>query len=645
MPAAGDRIGPWTLLEPLGRGGNATVWKASRTVDDDVIALKVLDVRRPTSERYIRFRDEIAVLQTLTGEPGILPLLDHHLPDAPTGRQPAWLAMPVAIPIQDALGARPNLEDVVAVGAEIATTLARLADRGISHRDIKPGNLYEYSGTFVIGDFGLVRFPDKGAITTDDRSLGPRNFLAPEMISGPEDADGSAADVYSLAKTIWALAAHRRWPPPGHQLVESVSTNLASRVPHPRVREVDWIIERATAHDPSERITMREVAANLRAWIEPGATYGAVLDLAEIGERYRGQVADRDRMEVRQRRWLEQATQLLTGWGQALTPVAAELRRHGFGAKFDPHANNVTFVRDGDPNQRPSTNQQLWSQGRCILVSPPGSRNLLLWIGLGMLLFQDGGLCLTVGTQIRTAGGQCDVLSLNQRQVHIDSPEVRHHVADLGNALVTAVPAAVQRFTEEVEASRVADDPLSALRLSPTVSGIVSWLNRESEHAVEGFDSFDPDRVRTLFALPEAQLLEAVAQIESRGWLDVHRAAGGTLVADIASLRPTPLLFIDTDPYLRGWDPRHDAECIANLLMEQSDGQAVVVDLARRLGWEPRRMNPALYVLVRASAIDPSPPSSGAHPFAYDDFLVTARTRRFRANHNRDPEGETGTPL
>ncbi|MBX3028203.1 hypothetical protein KF840_25215, partial [bacterium] len=189
--------------------------------------------------------------------------------------------------------------------------------------------------------------------------------------------------------------------------------------------------------------------------------------------------------------------------------------------------------------------------------------------------------------------------------------------------------------------SRVADDPLSALRLSPTVSAIASWLNRESEHAVEGFDTIDPIQVQTLFALPEKQLVEAIGQIEARGWLDVRRAAGGTLIADIASLRPTSLLFVDTDPYLRNWDPRHDAKRIANLVLEQNDEQAVVVDLARTLGWEPRRMNPALYVLVRASAIDPSPPSSGAYPFAYDDFLVTVRTRRFLADHDRAPDGES----
>lgn len=641
MSLIGGRVGPWTLLGQLGKGGNATVWKAQRSVGEDVIALKVLDARKPTSEPYKRFRDEVKILQALAGEPGILPLLDYDLPDALTRQQPAWLAMPLAVPIQDALGDRPNLEDVVAVGAEIATTLARLAERGISHRDIKPGNLYEYSGRFVIGDFGLVRFPEKEAITTDERSLGPRNFLAPEMITNPEDADGSAADVYSLAKTIWVLATDRQWPPPGHQLVESTSTNLSSRLPHPRVRELDWVVERATAHDPSERITMREMATTLGAWLKPELAQTAVPDLATIGERYQGHVADRERLELRRGRWMERARQLLNSWAETLAPIAETLRANGFGARFKAQDNNVTFAQAGRQRGSARKDSPLWCEGRSILVSPPGDRELLLWIGLAVRLLDDGGIRLTVGTQLRTTGDRRDMLSLEERQTHIESADVRHHVAELGTLLAVAVPAAMQRFTDAVEESRASANPLSPLRLSRNGSAVAVWLNAGSQHAVEGFESINPVEMQAQLGLTEQQLIGGVDEIEARGWIDVYRALSGAHVGDIVSLKPIPLLFIDTDPYLKSWDARSDAERLAILAVELGETQAIVRDLAERLGWEPRRLNPAIYVLVQAGDVDPSAPSSGSYPFAYDDLRITARTRRLIAPRDRRAEGES----
>src|SRR6266498_3122384 len=143
MTAAGDRVGDWTLLEALGSGGNAEVWRAKHASSGTVAALKLLRVRNPGSERYRRFRDEIRVHQLLAGTPGLLPLLDHSLPDHPSRVEPAWLAMPEATLIRDAL-AEADLHTTVAAMASIAATLASLAERRIHHRDVKPENLYKH---------------------------------------------------------------------------------------------------------------------------------------------------------------------------------------------------------------------------------------------------------------------------------------------------------------------------------------------------------------------------------------------------------------------------------------------------------------------------------------------------------------------
>jgi serine/threonine protein kinase len=86
-------------------------------------------------------------------------------------------------------------------------------------------------------------------------------FIAPEMLRNPSEEDGRPADVYSLAKTLWVLAAGQKYPPPGEQRVDIKQINLGEYVAHPRVSQLDHLIERATNSDPKLRPSMREIAA------------------------------------------------------------------------------------------------------------------------------------------------------------------------------------------------------------------------------------------------------------------------------------------------------------------------------------------------------------------------------------------------
>src|SRR5581483_10286309 len=117
---------------------------------------------------------------------------------------PGWLVTKLAVPMMEKLSETSTRERVEAV-ARIADTLGRLHDRGISHRDVKPQNLFFVDYAWVIGDFGLVDFEDSSPLTEAGSALGPRYFLAPEMLGRPDAADGCKADVYSLAKTLWVL--------------------------------------------------------------------------------------------------------------------------------------------------------------------------------------------------------------------------------------------------------------------------------------------------------------------------------------------------------------------------------------------------------------------------------------------------------
>src|SRR5207247_1231059 len=83
-----------------------------------------------------------------------------------------------------------------------------------------------------------------------------------EVQSGP-------ADVYSLAKTLWALAAHRTYPLPGELRRDRENLRLSTHTSDPRAFMLEVLLERATADNPALRPTMREFADERKWWGDP----------------------------------------------------------------------------------------------------------------------------------------------------------------------------------------------------------------------------------------------------------------------------------------------------------------------------------------------------------------------------------------
>ncbi len=276
-------MGPWRLLSYVREGGNAVVWRASAT-DGREIALKVLKLPEG-SERYDRFAQEVRVhLEVLRNRTGVLPLLDAHVPVGVRIDEPPWLAMPLAIPLAEHLGTRPSPSAVVEAGAVIARTLAELLEQhGVSHRDIKPDNLYWYGGP-VVGDFGLVATPLSSGITRDDRDLGPRDFLAPEMRAGSPYREGPPADVFSLGLTLFFFVAGTA--PRDGLRADEPSHSLATLLERRDLALIDRVLQGATSYRPEHRPTMAAFAGDLEAWLEPpSARRGAPLDLDRVRSR------------------------------------------------------------------------------------------------------------------------------------------------------------------------------------------------------------------------------------------------------------------------------------------------------------------------------------------------------------------------
>lgn len=257
----------FTIKCELGKGGNAIVLLVEDKETGREYALKAL--KDFSEEKQQRFVDEITILQKCEEEriTGVLPVIK-------SDTEHYWYTMPVATPIVEGL---PSKEDksfassVVSRIIQLAATLEVLHSRDISHRDIKPGNLYWHEGKACIGDFGLVDFPDKtNNLTRNDRGLGAIFTIAPEMKRNPQVADGKKADVYSLAKTLWMLLSLDEKGFDGQYQYNDNTIRLHSyeHLAQAYLVEIEKLLKRATDNNPDNRPTITDFKEDLIQWVE-----------------------------------------------------------------------------------------------------------------------------------------------------------------------------------------------------------------------------------------------------------------------------------------------------------------------------------------------------------------------------------------
>lgn len=221
-------------------------------------------VNRTTQQR---FQEEVRRMQQLTrdGVTGIVPVLDAD-PDDP----PQWFVMPRAVKLRGVLspGGRPaGLREVVEAIRQVADTLAVLAERGISHRDIKPDNLLHYQGRPAVADFGIAAWPKRPELTASTQKMGPLYFLAPEMRFPEPGTPGYPADVWSLAKTLFALAKGLEYPPEGTHYLQGSEYSLWAQAGEAAM-DLAPVLEAATAYEPHDRLPMAVFRDELAAWLE-----------------------------------------------------------------------------------------------------------------------------------------------------------------------------------------------------------------------------------------------------------------------------------------------------------------------------------------------------------------------------------------
>jgi eukaryotic-like serine/threonine-protein kinase len=193
----------YRLIRRIAVGGMGEVWEASDIRLARRVAVKVLKAELSgTAELLQRFRVEARITASLN-HPGIAAVHDYGETAAVRGgpADTAYLVMELVEgePLAAMIARRGRLssERTLEVLEQAGHALQSAHDRGLVHRDVKPGNiLITATGTVKLTDFGIAKMVDAAPVTRSGMVLGTAHYIAPEQAAGQEA--GPAGDVYSL---------------------------------------------------------------------------------------------------------------------------------------------------------------------------------------------------------------------------------------------------------------------------------------------------------------------------------------------------------------------------------------------------------------------------------------------------------------
>lgn len=334
----GRQLGGWVLGSSLGSGGNGQVFRATK--GQQTAAVKVLRVQGSIAARVTRFRDEVEAMRRCADIVGVLPVLDD---DLSTSSRSPWFAMGLATPLTKHLGSAPSLLKVVEAVRDIGHTLELMHARDISHRDVKPENLFYFKGRCAVGDFGLADYEGKSTQTAKGERIGPLLYIAPEMLNDSTRSDGRPADVFSLAKVLWVLATGQRYPIPGSFDAAHETFRIGAYIQGERTGHLDKLIAAATALLPEHRPSMQHFVGELSAWLSPPPSSPAPIQIdtaafsAALASRREAMSAERLRSGERTRLAREVGHRVR----EHLRPLANDLEASLNAANFDSVSKNV----------------------------------------------------------------------------------------------------------------------------------------------------------------------------------------------------------------------------------------------------------------------------------------------------------------
>jgi serine/threonine protein kinase/tetratricopeptide (TPR) repeat protein len=261
---SGQTLGKYQIIERLGRGGMATVYRAYQPGMDRFVAVKVMHPQYADDASFIeRFRREARVVGTLR-HPHIVQVIDFDVQDEEYYMVMEYVETETLKNHLQKHGAMP-VSQALSVARKLADALAYAHANGMLHRDIKPANvLWSKTGEPILTDFGIAKLAGATGLTASGAAVGTPAYMSPEAGRG-EQVD-ERADVYSLGVMLYEMLSGELpydADTPYAVILKHINDPLPPlrpRVPH-LPEGIERIVIKALAKDKTQRY---QSAAELR---------------------------------------------------------------------------------------------------------------------------------------------------------------------------------------------------------------------------------------------------------------------------------------------------------------------------------------------------------------------------------------------
>src|SRR5215217_7496426 len=265
----GQTLGSYRILNQIGQGGMATVYKAYQASMDRNVAVKVLPGQLAESPEFMkRFQQEARIIARLE-HPHILPVFDYGENDGITYFVMRYLE---AGTLKEKMeSGRPlPLTEIDRLFSQLADALSYAHSMGVVHRDLKPANaLIDSRGNLFLTDFGIAKILEEASprLTQTDAIMGTPAYISPEQAQSRSVDQRS--DIYSLGIILYEMVTGSV-PFTAETPLAVLFKHISDPLPLPSVIKpdipapVEQIILKALAKNPQDRFTT--AAEFLAAW-------------------------------------------------------------------------------------------------------------------------------------------------------------------------------------------------------------------------------------------------------------------------------------------------------------------------------------------------------------------------------------------
>lgn len=300
----------YRLIERIGSGGMADVWRARDNELERDVAIKVLHENFARDREFVeRFRREASAAAGLQ-HPNVVSVYDRG-----SWEDTYYIAMELieGSSLRDLINKGLDVGESVEVTRQVLAAAGFAHSKGIVHRDLKPMNvLIDREGRIRVTDFGIARAGDS-EITQTGSVMGTAQYLSPEQAQGMDVT--AAADIYAIGIMLFEMLIGRV-PFEGENAVAIAMKQVGEDPPLPSSLNpevgpaLDAVVMKALAKDPAERY---QTAAEMTAALD-----SAEADPEHGGhtQRFAAMVAE-DEEKSRRKWWILAAVLLLIAAGAA----------------------------------------------------------------------------------------------------------------------------------------------------------------------------------------------------------------------------------------------------------------------------------------------------------------------------------------